>query len=231
MKIETLKFFYINYRIFIFPGIIAVCCLILLLTIILPQSAVFFSDLKSEKNISDKIANIERKIADLSQLNQTELETGLQTALMLYPGEKDLIGAISTLQQAMSGLGFIPGSMQIGSGSLQKSGGQNFSITTVATGPKELVGTLINSIENSGRVMRISSISISPGLTNDSSAANFNIEVLYSPLISQSVSIDKPVEKLTDQETTLINKYAQSVTVNQMPVGTLGPRGKENPFE
>lgn len=236
MKVESLKKFYMAYKLYIFPAVVGVCCLILTVLVILPQTIKLVGNQRSEEENLNRFKILEAKAAELDNYDESDLRQKVQIALSVLPPDKDLAGATGFLQQIITQAGFIPSSIQIGgqvSPTVKGSSNQSYLINAQVSGSRSKINSLINSIENSGRMVKLSSIDISPGQGIEAVNISLGIEVLYFPFSSQAASIDAPLPKLTDKDQQLLAIFTQFNTIPSEADSTvtLSPRGKVNPFE
>lgn len=233
MRIEEIKKIYTAYRLYIFPAVVGICCFLIIAFIIFPQTTKFILNQKEEIEIKSKIERINSKINELNSYNEQDLKIRTEEVIAVLPSDKDFAGAVGFLQQVFGQSGFVVTSIQVGSGSVEKSSDtQSYSISVEAAGPQSLVSNLINSIENSGRIMKIASLEINPTQKTEGSNVSFNINVLYSPLAVKLQSADAPLSKLTEKDNQLLAKYSilERPVAEEMP-DLSGQRGRENPFE
>lgn len=231
MNKQGLSKFYSNYQLYIFPIIIIISCLILIIFIIFPQTAKLISNSRLEKEIKNKSQALEAKASVLESYDEKDLSNKVDISLYSYPAERDFASVLGLLQQLTIQSGFNILTLSLGGGIGNKYGNsESYSVKAEVLGPKTTFTNLINSIENSNRIMRISSIDITTSKDNGVIDTVLGIEVLYSSLPSSFGTVDSPLPQLSEKDEELITKLARVPQAIQTP-SSLVPRGKANPFE
>lgn len=236
MKKENLFKFYQTYKLYIFPIAVVLASLILIFLIILPQTIQLIKAGQTEKEFSTKSKFLEAKGSELENYDEEDLTKKVNYALSALPAEKDFTNIISTIQGLTTQLGF-----NIISFGLNQSGGdkstnsQSFGAKVELSGSKALLLTLLNSIENSPRIMRINSLDVTGGGNKDSVNVNLEIAVLFASAPKEFGSVDSPIPTLTEKDEQVLVRLSQSYTSVPSSVvtttTTLSPTGKANPFE
>jgi hypothetical protein len=238
-KQELLKL-YQTYRIYIFPSGVAVASLILIALIIYPQTISLLTNQKAKTEISTQSQFLEAKAQELGSYNPQDLNQKVNYAVSSYPTSKDYISAISTLQNLIFQSGFTVSTLSLlGDNSKDaKASFLSYTVKVEILGPLPSLPTLLASIENAPRLMRVGTIEVTPGKDPKIASAAIAVEVLYSPAKGDLGSVDSPLPKLSDKEEQVIQKLANIVGTVKAQGSTqittpaqLGPRGKANPFE
>ena len=239
MRKEDLLKFYLNYRLFIFPAVVAFSSVILIVFVIVPQTIKLLGNQSEEVKIIKKSDFLEAKAKTLENYDSLDLTAKLNSALNSFPSDKDFASAIGLIQNLTQQYGFTIASLSLGTGSLVKNTGiQSYGINLSVIGPVNLLQKLLNDIEGSSRLMRISGVESTAG--KDSSLVNIllNIDVLYSDATGDIKSLDAPLPELSEQDQAVLTKL-----VSAAPPSALQPtqtessststtlRGKTNPFE
>lgn len=231
MKKEEVSKFYLKYRLYIFPAVVALSSLILIISVIYPQVAKLLANQKVETEIINKSKFLEAKAQTLESLNQEELSKKVDFAVTAFPTDKDFVTAINLLQSLTAQSGFNTVSMSLGTASSKTGNVQSYSFRVDLLGPTALLPTLLNRIESTPRLIRVSSIETSINKNAQASTISLNLDVLYSSAPTGFGSIDSPVVELSEKDEEVIVKLARSATTAQPITSSLGPRGKANPFE
>lgn len=233
MKKELVKF-YITYKLFIFPAIVALSCLILIGFVIYPQVSQLLSNQKAQGEFIRRSEILEAKAQDLEKFDARDLDLKVNYALGAFPTDKDFATVVGLLQSITSKSGFNINSLSLGAGAGKAQNAQVYTIKLDLIGPKLLLPALINNIESSPRLMRVGSLDTTVGRDAQSSAVSLDLEVLYAPLPNEFGTLDSPLPELTEKDDELLSRIARTgevVSVVQPGTVQLGPRGKPNPFE
>ena len=233
MRREEILKFYLSYRLYIFPAIVAFSSLILIIFVIYPQ---IMSLLTNQKNISDLInrsKDLEVKAQALESLNGEDLSRKVEYALSSYPDNLDFGNVIGLIQNLTTQSGFSAISISIGSSSTKLPNSQSYGIKLDVAGPKSLFSILLTNIERSIRLIRISSVEVTNSQNQQSVNASLSLDILYSPLPGSFGNIDSPLPQLTDKDEQLLATLAKNTTptISSSTNVVLPPRGKANPFE
>lgn len=235
MKKEEILKFYLNYRLYIFPGIVTLSSLILIVFVIFPQTSKLLSNQSAKQEILNKSKFLEAKAETLESYDERDLNIKVNYAITSYPTEKDFANVVGVLQNLTAQTGFSISSLNLGSSSNSKVG-QSYSIRLDAVGPLSLLPILLNKIESSPRLMRISSVETISARDPNSVTVDLGIDVLYSAPPSEFGSVDSPLPELSKQDENILAQLASTNTqiptsqLEQAP-SQLGPRGKANPFQ
>lgn len=232
MKKEALSKFYLNYRLYIFPFIIILSCLILIVFIIFPQTGKLISNVGLEKELKNKHNILEAKAEILENLDQSDLSLKVDRVLSAYPSERDFASVVGLLQQLSNQSGFNIETLTLGQSTAGKYGdSQSYAVRLEILGPKNLFSNLITSIESSPRIMRVTTMDITSSRDLDVINVSLAVEVLYASLPSSFGTVDSPLPQLSQKDEELM------VTLTRVPqpapatATTTTPRGKANPFE
>lgn len=235
MRKEELLKFYLNYRLFIFPIIVALSSIILMALVIFPQTLKLLSNQSAKGELLKRSQFLEAKAQALESYNEGDLTLKVNYALFSYPSDKDFVNSVGILQNLTAQTGYSISSLSLGSSSGSTQVSQSYAIKLDLIGPLSLLPTLLNKIEASPRIMRVSSLETN--LTKDLQAVtvSLSIDVLYSAPPTGFGSIDSPLPQFTKEDEQILAKLAgaggASVQQNIQIPSQLPPRGKSNPFE
>lgn len=236
MKKETiLKFyfvrnFYLNFRIYIFPSVVIFSSLILIVFIIYPQMVKLVSNNKAQGDVIKRSEFLEAKASALEGFDEGDLTRKLGYALKAYPSDKDFSEILDLLQTTANQKGFSVAAITIQPTSKTSGSAQSYMARVEAVGPRNLLGELIDEIESSTRVMKISSMDITLAKDIDIADISLGVDVFFAPAPQTFGSVDSPLPKLTEEDENLIARLTSSrVSVPSSVVSS--PRGKSNPFE
>lgn len=233
MKIETISKFYQTYRLYIFPGIVALSSLILVLFVIYPQTIKLINNQQVQGEVLSRSNFLEAKAQALESYDFEDLNKKVNFAVGSYPTEKDFVFSINLLQGLISQSGFNVISLNLGSNSGQNSDLQSYNLRVQVQGPIILFPTLLSRIENSPRIMKVSTIEVNSEKDPQKATADLVVDVYYSSAPKEFGNINSELPELSPEDEAVISKLAKSGTsILQPPISSqIGPRGKENPFE
>lgn len=233
MKKEDLQKFYLTYRLYIFPVVVALSSLVLITLIIYPETVKLISNQKAQEEISNKHKFLEVKAQTLADYDFEDIDRKLNYALSAYPGEKDFISAMSLLQNIAAQLGFNVVSINLGTGAAKTGKEQGYSLRLEVFGPTNFLPTLLTRIENASRIMKIASVDSNVGKESQGGTVTINIEALYSAIPPNGGTVDSPLPEISEKDEEIIARLARSGTpgITQSSTAPLGSRGKVNPFE
>lgn len=230
MKKEVILKFYQTHKLYIFPAVVALSSLILIVFVIYPQTVKLITNQRVEGEILIRSTALQAKAQTLVDYDPQDLKQKLDLALSAYPTDKDFLYTMGFLQQIAAQLGFNVVSMNLGTAPI-KSGGQGYSLKLEILGPTNLLPALLSKVENSARLMRVSSLDTNTGRAAQGATISVNIDVLYAAPPAGFGTIDSPLPQLSEKDQEVIVRLARSGAISP-PISTqLGPRGKANPFE
>lgn len=232
---EQLQTFYQKNKIMLFPVVVAVASLSLIILVIYPQIAKLVANQQAYNEVLERSQLLEVKASELESLDEDQLSSNLSLALTALPTDQDLGGIIGVINQVVSNSGFTTVSLSLGQPSNTQSSGSQFGLRVEAIGSRESLDILLNNIESSARVMKVSGVEMSSGKTGGVTVV-VSIDVYYQPLPNTIGGVEAPLPKLSNEEQAIIAKLAStipasSVSTSSQTPQSLGPRGKANPFE
>lgn len=232
MKKENLIKFYSNHRSYIFPAIVTLSSLFLIIFVIYPQTIKLINNQRAIGDLMNKSRFLETKVSALEGYDEEELSRKVGFALVTLPADKDFGNALGLLQQLIVQSGFSIDSISFGSAVGKLGNSDSFEVKLQIRGAKSSFQTLLNNLENSRRLMRISSMDISSNQTTQILDVALVAEILYSQLPKSFGGIDSPLPQLSQKDEELISKLARTSerVLSPSAVQSL-PRGKSNPFE
>lgn len=239
MNKEFLKKFYRSYKLYIFSLVTVLSSLILIVFAIYPQVNKLLSNKQVQEEVYKKSKFLEAKALVLESYDTEDLNIKLRNVLNSYPVDKDLLSAVSLLQNLVSESGFSIIGLSIGSGLGKEANAQSYSIKLDLLGPVTALPIILSKIENSSRLMRVSSLETVIGADLAATAISLQVNILYSSAPGGFGTIDSPIPELSQRDEEVLAKLARvSEVTSQFPgpsvspsSSQLGPRGKENPFE
>lgn len=227
----ALKKIYNTYKLYIFPMIVGVSCLVLIVFIIYPQLSGLLANFQTENQIKSKFVAMEVKAQTLETIDAQDLTNKLDLALNFYPQDYDFATVVGILQNVVGKYGFSIVSLNLSRSSQQsKSADSSFNVKLEIAGPKTSLGTLISAVENSPRVMKVNAIEISGIKLNENASVVLSIGVYFKPMPNTFGGVDSPLPALTDKEEAILATLAK-VNPASTTQFTSVSRGKPNPFE
>lgn len=226
---EVLKFYH-NYKIHIFPIIVAISSLVLIIFVLYPQITQLITNQKKEKDLIKKSKFLEAKAQELENYDQSDLERKINYATYAYPTDKEIVSAFGLLQSLAAQTSFSVVSLNLG-GNTKNGNIQAYNLKVELLGPSSLIPLLLKDIEDSPRLMRVNNVEASSVGSSQAANISLNISLLYSAAPTSFGSIDSPLPTLSQKDEEVIAKLAQVPIISPQEPTQLGPRGKENPFE
>lgn len=232
MKKEAVVKFYLNFRLYIFPGIVALSSLFLILFAIYPQTVKLINNQKTAGELISKSKFLETKVSALESFNEEDLSRKVGYVLVSLPADKEFGSLLDLLQQKIAGSGFSIASISLGNTSAKVGNADSYEVKLELRGSRILLSTLLSNLESSSRLIRINSIDISSNQASQAIDVSLGIGVLYSGLPKNFGTADSPLPDLSQKDEELIAALVRSGGMGSSPlVIQSSPRGKSNPFE
>lgn len=229
-KAEVIKF-YLQYRFYIFPAIVALASLFLIIFAIYPQTVKLLENQKLTEEMINKTKFLEDKAVTLEGLDGTDLSQKVGFALSSVPADKDYGNIFDLLQSIVTRSGFTINTISLGSVPVKLNNTSSYGVKLEVRGGKALFRTLLDNFEESKRIVRINSIDIS-NPNPESADVSLELGVLYAVLPQNFGSADTPLPELSQQDEELISAITRTDDiVSESAVIPSTPRGKVNPFE
>lgn len=233
IKQEAVSKFYLNYRLYIFPAVVALSSLILIIFVIYPQTVKLITNQQVQQQIANKSTFLETKAQVLENYDPEDLNRKVAFTLSSYPTDKDFASALALLQNLTSQSGFNTVSIVLGSSISKEAGDKSYNLKLDILGPPILLPNLLSRIEDSPRLIRVSGVETTVGRDPQGAIISLSVDVLYSSAPTEFGSVDSPLPELSQKDEEILVKLARLDTLVSQPTTTtqLGPRGKANPFE
>lgn len=223
--------FYYEYKVILFPGVVAISALILIVFVIYPQFTNLLNNRKEQEVLTERLRILEVKAEELQSLSSEDLKQKLNLALIALPIDRDYTTIIGIIQQFASLHNFSLLSMQFGNMSSAKES-NNFSVDLQVAGPKQKVNELLSDLESASRVMKLSGLdSTTSSDQGEFVTLSLTLDIFYAQLPNAIGAVDSPVQVLTENDVKILNKLASMRTSSSVGPANLLPRGKPNPFE
>lgn len=232
MKKESLIKYYFLYRVQIFTAAVALASLFLIIFVIYPQTANLLSNQQKIGELRSKHQFLETKVTALESFDEAELSRKVGYVLATFPQDKDLARILTLLKQLAAQSGFTITEIVFSNTSSNKLGNlDTYGVKLDIKGPRIMLSSLLNNLENSPRLVRINSIEVSLSQTSQSTDTALVLEVIYSQQSQEASGIDSPLPELTQKDEELIARLAKiNEVVSSFDIQSI-PRGKTNPFE
>lgn len=234
MKREDLLKFYLKYRFYFFPAAVVLSSLFLIVFAIYPQTVKLINNQKTANDLISKSNFLETKVVALEGYNEKDLSQKVGYALEVFPPDKEVLNVLGLVQNLAARFGFNITSISFGNSSNKAASTNSYTVKLEVKGARVLFQTLLDNLENSPRLVKISSIDISSNQVSQSISATLEIEVLYAQLPQSFGTIDSPLPQMSQRDEELIATLVKNrVTVSspESESSQSSPRGKSNPFE
>lgn len=232
MKKDIVKF-YSEYRIYIFPAIVALSSLFLIVFAIYPQTMQLIDGQKTASELINRSKFLDIKVAALESYDERDLSRKVGFVLNSLPAEKDYGNILTLLQQIVLQSGFSMTSVSVGNSAGKVGNVDSFEVKLDLIGSQGLLQTLLDNFDSSPRLVRIKSIDVSSNQSQQNIEVSLALQILYSALPQNFGKTDSPLLELNQKDEELISTLERSSGVMQGLSGDSSgsPRGKPNPFE
>lgn len=229
MKKELIKF-YLEYKLYIFPAVVALSSLFLIIFAIYPQTIKIIDGQKFASDLANRSKFLETKVEALESVDEEGLARKVRFVLNALPADKDFANVLALLQQIITESGFSVTSITLGNTSSKIGNSDSFEVRVEVKGAKVFLGGLLSNLENSPRLIRVKIIDISSNANQQSVDIALSLEVLYSTLPKSFGTVDSPLPQLTPEDEGLIAAL-EKINITTPTSFAQSPRGKANPFE
>lgn len=231
MNKEKIVKFYQKYRMYLFPAIVALSSLILIIGVIYPQTVKLIVNQKAQEDLLNKSSLLDNKVSALEGYNGQDLPQKVEIALQALPADKDFGRILGILDQLAIRSGFSISSISLGNAAGKVGNTDSYQVKIELKGAKVLLPVFLSSLENSARLIRISSIDSSINAANQSVDLTLVVDALYAGLPQKIGAPDTPLPELNQQDEQTIAVLSESKELIATSAATLTRRGKPNPFE
>ena len=147
VNLKSVKFIYDQYKIFIYPILVAGTSLFLILFLILPQIKGFLGGRENLEQARNKLEILTVKAKDLEAINEEDLRKKMGLTLVSLPQEKDFPQVIGVLQEVARSSGMLLISAQIGQAQNSVANG-NFPVKVEVVGSKLAWARFLKNVES-----------------------------------------------------------------------------------
>lgn len=230
MKKEIAKF-YSEYKLYIFPAIVALSSLFLVIFAIYPQTVKLIEGQKTASELINRSKFLDIKVAALESYDDTDLARKVGFVLDALPAEKDYGNILTLLSQLVARSGFSITSINVSTTTGKVGNVDSFEVKLDIIGMQAQLQTLLSNVESSPRLIRVRSIDVSSNQGHGNIKVSLALQVLYEALPNDFGTSDSPLPQLSQEDESLINTLERVSKVTPTTSGSSSPRGKANPFE
>lgn len=201
-----LKALYYRYKAFIVPVTTIAVCLILFLTVIIPQIQAFFAMRDQIEGDGAKLATLQKNLTTVSSLDDTKLDTYLTIASNALPTDKDFAGVLSAISSAAATAGSILGDYNFQIGDLVDTNvkGANsqlpLQLSITIKGNLDTGRRFIEALKQQLPLSDVTSISV-----NSNGTVSLAIVFYYAPLPKIVFDDSLPLTTLTSKDEETLN--------------------------
>lgn len=230
MQKEFIVNFYTNYKLYIFPAVVALSSLFLIIFAIYPQTKNLIENQKTVGELNQKSQFLNNKVSALESYDEEDLSQKAQFVLNALPVDRDLGNTLGLLQYVVAQSGFSINSINFGSAGGKVDNAESFEVKLEVKGTKALLQTLLNNLESSPRLIKIKNFDISSNQNAQSVDVSLVLEILYLQLPKSFGAVDSPITQLTQKDEAMISSLEQAIKL--VPATSArSSKGKANPFE
>lgn len=234
---EQLKTLYLKYRLFLWPIVSGLACLIILGFLVIPE---MFSYFKTQGHISDirnRIEVLEAKAATLESIDDSSNNQNLQVVSTILPADKDVPQTMAVLQDIITKSGLILKNTNYGASNKGAKNSDSFKMSISVNGPISAVRNLLINLADAPQVFQVEAINIQFQNAGSMVEADIPIVVFYQGTGRTSISVDAPVNELSETDKDFLAQLSKLIpTPLSNPSSASGssvyvPLGKSDPFE
>ncbi|OGE77187.1 hypothetical protein A3J19_01755 [Candidatus Daviesbacteria bacterium RIFCSPLOWO2_02_FULL_41_8] len=234
MKKKDLIEFYSIHKLKIFPLIVSLSSLFLSIFVIYPQVVKLISNQEAIGSLNKKSQLLETKVIALQSYDIEELSRKLGIILESLPPDKDYGNILGLLQRLTVNSGFSANLISFTKGTGDGAGVSNYGVQMSVKGFRDNFQTLLDSLENSSRLVRINKIEVSSRTNSPTLESSLGIEALYEGMPKNVGEVDSSLPEFSQKDEELIKELAeleQAILATSSSSAVQSPRGKSNPFE
>lgn len=200
--------------------------------------------------LATRAQGLEEKVQVLATLDSRNLEKQLAAAEALMPSEKEVFVLIRQIENASASTGLLLNKVEVVPGTINDAGGDTQPgaggavaappVGSTSIAPKIQVrisvtttyGSLLqflSALYSGARTVTVDDITVSTSSGESQVRAAITVEAFWKPLPVDLGSIEKPVVKLSDKETQILNAVAEKGLSSQPTVPTV-PLGRSDLF-
>lgn len=222
---NSLRFLYLRYKdspyyAFGIISVTVIVCLILVVTIVIPQLTSWFSLREEAIQMGEKIAVINRNINYMKNVDRAVLNSQMQVATAAIPPEKDFASILNALTDSSirSGVSLDDYAFQVGNISSASAKPENvvpnglpsLKLTVSVTGTVDKVILFLKNLQEKLPLSQVTDID------GTGQSVTINMEFYYKPLSETKYKDDEPITPVGDAQRQLIDSlsvWQRSTTV------------------
>ena len=229
-QLKRAKFFYDQYKIFIYPVLVTVASLFLIFFLILPQIKGFLGGRENLGQVRNRLEVLTVKAKELETIDKEDLRKKMGLTLTALPSEKDFPQVIGVLQEVARASGVVLLSIQIGQAQ-SASTTNGFPVKVEVVGSKLALASFLRNVESSSRVMKAGSIELSFSKVQDNIDASVMVDVFYAPTPTALGVVTDNLPKITPEDEKIIVSLSRAPASTSSAIPANVSLGKSNPFE
>jgi hypothetical protein len=228
---QILKEIYLKYKIFIIPGVVLIISLAILVLIIAPQVMEFFKEKSTMEELSTKINLLNNKADELKNVDVETRKKDLVTTLTVLPTDRNVPQGMAVLQDAINKSNLVLTNTTY-SPTSRINGKNGFTLTVTVIGTLSSIKDFMSELQSTARIFKVESATLNFQETGSLIEANIPITIFYEPAPKTLITLDNPVEKITDRDEDMITELSKVVIQNEQYASSSAVNvGKDNPFE
>ncbi len=220
-----------NLKIFILPAVGVVITIVLLVTVLVPQTVSILklnSEIKKQEALSE---SLDRKVSILENINVEQYKTNFSKLAFSLPPSSDIPQAISQIQILTSKAKVTMLSFSVSVSSSSTS--DNFQLRVDIEGGLDNINDFIVNLKSSPRLFVFNKAELIGSKSNSQYLASISLTAYFQPVTTKLSQIDQEIQPLTKEDLQEVADISKEVSQNQgvSENTTTGPKGKSNPFQ
>ncbi len=232
VDINSAKLIYNRYKEFVVPVIVIIVSFFIFISVVMPQIKDLGRRKAESKDASAKLSILKKNLDLLSGINESTMDSQLQTVTSALPLNKDFGSVLDRVSAASGKAGVSLGNFAFQVGDLSKTTTDNTGFPSLkldlnVEGNVRAISNFINELDKSLPLSEVTSVEISNNLSR------LTVIFYYKPFISGSNSTTSMISPFTQQTLSLIDKISTFNNSLSSPIPSLpSSSGKNttNPF-
>lgn len=224
-----LKTIYYRYKVFLIPVSTITVCVILFLTVIMPQIQTFLTMRDQVEGDSTKLATLQKNLTTISRLDDTKLDTYLTIASDALPTDKDFAGVLSAISSAAATAGSILGDYNFQIGDLIDTNvkGQSLQLplqlSITIKGDLDTGRRFIEALKQQLPLSDVTSISV-----NSNGTISLAIVFYYAPLPKITFDDSMPLITVSPKDQQVLDQLNESENSSTPTLPVEVPRASDS---
>lgn len=215
-----------QYKLFLYPIVVALSSTALIVFLIVPQFNGLLAGRGNLGKAEVRLNVLNVKAKELEGLNGADLNQKLTVALAALPTDKDFSALVGIFKSLVESSGMDLTSLHLGSGADQNG----FIVKADMIGSTASLGVLLNNIESSPRIMRVRGVETTSSGIGNTISTTVTVLVYFAPSPKTLGSVDSALPKLSDNDQIILTSLSR-INTGAISQPTSLPSGKANPFE